>query len=72
MTHHRAVWRAGEDGEAHAIVGRRALCGAPAVAPRWAWPETSRCPRCIAAIGRHEAGRYGGPAAVIVDRGTNA
>lgn len=43
------AWNAGRDGIAHASRPRdpRALCGLPAVAEAFAWPERSGCPVCV-------------------------
>jgi hypothetical protein len=60
MKRRRIAWLAGEDGIAHAIVARHALCGARAVTgPIWAWPTLTRCQSCAAALARHGPGRYG-------------
>ena len=43
------------DGVAHAVPARghvtRTACGLPATDERLAWPERSRCPRCLVALG---------------------
>ncbi|MFN8629042.1 MAG: hypothetical protein U0838_01595 [Chloroflexota bacterium] len=48
-------WLAWADGVAHAIPARgrvtRTACGLPATDERLSWPERSRCPRCLAALG---------------------
>jgi len=50
MTRHRLTWLASEDGIAHLHTSAHTTaCGARAILMRWAWPETSRCPRCLAA-----------------------
>jgi len=41
-------WIAARDGIAHAhLPGGRTLCGTEPIAPRYAWPESSRCPACV-------------------------
>ena len=49
---HRLDWYAAPDGLAHAARPghARAVCGARAVDPRWAWPTRTFCAACVAAI----------------------
>lgn len=53
LSRHR--WLAGPSGVACAVPARgrvtRTACGRPATDERLAWPELSRCPRCLAALG---------------------
>jgi hypothetical protein len=46
----RIRWTADRSGIAHAHVSGRTLCHAQAIAERDAWPETSRCQACVAAL----------------------
>ena len=48
----RIRWTSDRSGVAHCIVSGRTLCHAQATAERDAWPETSRCPACLAAIAK--------------------
>ena len=52
---HPYRWQAGPDREAHAIPARGRVtttaCDRPATDDRLAWPERSRCPRCLATLG---------------------
>jgi hypothetical protein len=50
MRHYRR-WTAGPDGVAHLhMPAHRTACGVPPTAEKWAWPERSRCPACLAAV----------------------
>jgi hypothetical protein len=46
----RIRWTAGPDGIAHAHVSGRPACRVPAVAERFAWPTSTRCPACVAVV----------------------
>ncbi len=52
----RVRWVAStREGVAHAVPPRgrvtRGACGQPVLPDSMSWPERSRCPRCLAAIG---------------------
>lgn len=54
LWHGPFVWLAGPDRIAHAVSKTsrpRTACGVPATEVRLAWPERSRCPRCLRALG---------------------
>ena len=48
-------WMAGPDGVAHAVPAKgrvtRTACALPATDERLTWPERTRCPRCLIALG---------------------